>query len=97
MDTSRGVYTVSAQNPGSDVVAETAAALAATSIVFHHSDPSYSNKLLQTAMNVFQLADDYRGSYSDSLHSAVCPFYCSYSGYNVIYHEIKAVQFFELL
>ncbi|KAI7736969.1 hypothetical protein M8C21_027245 [Ambrosia artemisiifolia] len=51
MDTPRNVYKVSAQNPGSDVAAETAAALAAASIVFQDSDPSYSNKLLQTAKN----------------------------------------------
>uniref|UniRef100_M1AWG1 Endoglucanase n=1 Tax=Solanum tuberosum TaxID=4113 RepID=M1AWG1_SOLTU len=31
---------------------------------------------------VFAFADKYRGSYSDSLSSVVCPFYCSYSGYN---------------
>ncbi|KAI3787543.1 hypothetical protein L1987_42088 [Smallanthus sonchifolius] len=82
MDTPRNVYKVSAQNPGSDVAVETAAALAAASIVYQDSDPSYSHKLLQTAKNVFDLADKYRGSYSDSLSSVVCPFYCSYSGYN---------------
>lgn len=52
MDTPRNVYKVSAQNPGSDVAAETAAALAAASIVFKDSDPSYSTKLLHTAMKV---------------------------------------------
>lgn len=52
MDTPRNVYKVSKQNPGSDVAAETAAALAAASIVFKDSDPSYSTKLLQTAMKV---------------------------------------------
>lgn len=52
MDTPRNVYKVSPQNPGSDVAAETAAALAAASIVFKTSDPSYSTKLLQTAMKV---------------------------------------------
>ncbi|WJZ82107.1 hypothetical protein VitviT2T_001897 [Vitis vinifera] len=82
MDTPRNVYKVSKQNPGSDVAAETAAALAAASIVFKDSDPSYSTKLLQTAMKVFDFADSYRGSYSDSLSSVVCPFYCSYSGYH---------------
>ncbi|OMP02813.1 Glycoside hydrolase, family 9 [Corchorus olitorius] len=81
MDTPRNVYKVSTQNPGSDVAAETAAALAAASIVFKESDPSYSAKLLQTAKKVFEFADKYRGSYSDSLNSVVCPFYCSYSGY----------------
>ncbi|KAG4920261.1 hypothetical protein AAZX31_18G030500 [Glycine max] len=82
MDTPRNVYKVSATNPGSDVAAETAAALAASSIVFRDSDPSYSSKLLQAAIKVFNFADRYRGSYSDSLNSVVCPFYCSYSGYH---------------
>ncbi|CAL1373705.1 unnamed protein product [Linum trigynum] len=82
MDTPRTVYKVTAQNPGSDVAAETAAALAAASIVFRDSDPHYSSKLLGTAMKVFSFADRYRGSYSESLSSAVCPFYCSYSGYH---------------
>ncbi|CAI9093366.1 OLC1v1028852C1 [Oldenlandia corymbosa var. corymbosa] len=81
MDTPRNVYKVTPQNPGSDVAAETAAALAAGSIVFRDSDPSYSTKLLHTAKQVFNFADRHRGSYSDSLNSVVCPFYCSYSGY----------------
>ncbi|KAL5719029.1 cellulase [Ranunculus cassubicifolius] len=82
MDTARNIYKVSTQNPGSDIAAETAAALAAASIVFKDSDPSYSSKLFQTATKVFDFADKYRGSYSDSLGSVVCPFYCSYSGYH---------------
>jgi hypothetical protein len=32
---------------------------------------------------VFTFADRYRGRYSDGLGGVVCPFYCSYSGYNV--------------
>lgn len=52
MDTPRNVYKVSDQNPGSDVAAETAAALAASSLVFTDSDPTYSSKLLQAAINV---------------------------------------------
>ena len=52
MDTPRNVYKVTSQNPGSDVAAETAAALAAASIVFKDSDPHYSTKLLHTAMEV---------------------------------------------
>ncbi|GAB2274229.1 Esterase/lipase/thioesterase [Dionaea muscipula] len=82
MDTPRNIYKVSAQNPGSDVAGETAAALAAASMVFKDSDPSYSTRLLHTAMRMFYFADTYRGSYSDSLNSVVCPFYCSYSGYH---------------
>ena len=56
MDTPRNVYKVSAQSPGSDVAAETAAALAASSLVFKDSDPSYSSKLLQTAIKVIKMS-----------------------------------------
>lgn len=83
MDTVRTVYFVSSTNPGSDVAAETAAALAAASLVFRKVDPVYSKLLLKTAKNVFTFAVQYKGSYSDSLGPAVCPFYCSYSGYQV--------------
>ncbi|XAR62834.1 Cellulase [Bertholletia excelsa] len=81
MDTARSVFSVSPSNPGSDVAGETAAALAAASIVFRRLDPKYSSLLLRTARNVMQFAIQFRGSYSDSLGSVVCPFYCSYSGY----------------
>lgn len=81
MDTVRSVYSVSPSNPGSDVAGETAAALAAASLVFRVADPKYSKLLLKTAKQVMQFAIQYRGSYSDSLGGAVCPFYCSYSGY----------------
>ena len=83
MDTVRTVYWVSPQNPGSDVAAETAAALAAASIVFRRVDPTYSKILLRNAQKVYQFALKYQGSYSSSLGSAVCPFYCSYSGFKV--------------
>uniref|UniRef100_A0A453KJ82 cellulase n=1 Tax=Aegilops tauschii subsp. strangulata TaxID=200361 RepID=A0A453KJ82_AEGTS len=81
MDTPRAAYKVTPQSPGSDVAGETAAALAAASLVFRSRDPAYSSKLLRAARQVFDFADRYRGSYSDSLSSVVCPFYCSYSGY----------------
>ena len=86
MDTARTVYSVSASKPGSDVAGETAAALAAASMVFQKVDPKYSRLLLATAKKVMQFAMQYRGAYSDSLGSAVCPFYCSYSGYKVCFH-----------
>ncbi|KAK4337841.1 hypothetical protein RND71_042328 [Anisodus tanguticus] len=81
MGTVRSVYYVSPSNPGSDVAGEMAAALAAASLVFRSVDPVYSKKLLGNAVKVFSFAVQYRGSYSDSLGSAACPFYCSYSGY----------------
>ncbi|GJN00120.1 hypothetical protein PR202_ga17283 [Eleusine coracana subsp. coracana] len=81
MDTPRTVYKVDRDHPGSDVAAETAAALAAGSIVFREADPAYSQRLLDRAVEVFEFADKYRGPYSSSLHSAVCPCYCDFSGY----------------
>ncbi|KAK2364702.1 endoglucanase [Trifolium repens] len=81
MDTPRNVYKIDRNNPGSDVAAETAAALASASVVFKKIDPVYSKTLLTRAIKVFQFADKYRGPYSNSLKPIVCPFYCSYSGY----------------
>uniref|UniRef100_A0A803LHE0 Endoglucanase n=2 Tax=Chenopodium quinoa TaxID=63459 RepID=A0A803LHE0_CHEQI len=81
MDTPRTVYSVSPSNPGSDVAGETAAALAAASIVLRSTDRRYAAMLLTTAKKVMEFALKYRGTYSDSLGSAACPFYCSYSGY----------------
>ncbi|KAF9622184.1 hypothetical protein IFM89_030042 [Coptis chinensis] len=81
MDTPRSVFKIDKNNPGSDVAAETAAALAAASLVFRRTDPSYSKLLSRRAISVFGFADKYRGAYSNGLKSYVCPFYCSYSGY----------------
>uniref|UniRef100_N1QSE2 cellulase n=1 Tax=Aegilops tauschii TaxID=37682 RepID=N1QSE2_AEGTA len=81
MDTPRTVYKVDPSTPGSDVAAETAAALAAASLVFRKSDPAYSSRLVARAKRVFEFADKHRGVYSAKLSSYVCPYYCSYSGY----------------
>ncbi|XP_059655367.1 endoglucanase 8-like [Cornus florida] len=81
MDTLRSVYKIDRAHPGSDVAGETAAALAAGSIVFRSRDPAYSRLLLDRAVKVFEFADTHRGAYSSSLHSAVCPFYCDVNGY----------------
>ncbi|PON41980.1 Glycoside hydrolase [Parasponia andersonii] len=81
MDTLRTAYKIDRAHPGSDVAGETAAALAAASIVFRSRDPAYSRLLLNRAVRVFEFADRHRGAYSSSLHSAVCPFYCDVNGY----------------
>lgn len=52
MDTPRTVHQINASSPGTEVAAETAAALAAASIVFKDDDAVYSEKLLDTAMTV---------------------------------------------
>ncbi|KAH9794633.1 Endoglucanase 8 [Citrus sinensis] len=81
MDTLRTAYKIDVSHPGSDVAGETAAALAAASIVFRSRDPRYSRLLLSRAIEVFEFADRHRGAYSSSLHHVVCPFYCDVNGY----------------
>jgi Glycosyl hydrolase family 9 len=53
MTTSRHAYRIDTENPGSEVAAETAAAMAAASIVFKESDPHYSQLLLRHAEQVY--------------------------------------------
>ncbi|KAM7521452.1 hypothetical protein LguiA_011354 [Lonicera macranthoides] len=81
MDTPRTVIKIDKNTPGTEVAAETAAALAAASLVFRKTDPTYSKLLVKRAISVFEFADKYRGAYSNSLKRFVCPFYCDYSGF----------------
>lgn len=80
MQMPRPAYKIDAQNPGSDLAAETAAAMAATSLVFQADDPAYSAELLAHAIQLYDFADDHRGVYSDSITDAA-GFYKSFSGY----------------
>ena len=80
MQMSRPAYRIDAQNPGSDLAAETAAAMASASLVFEVLDPAYSAKLLAHAIQLYEFADTYRGVYSDSITDAA-GYYNSYSGY----------------
>jgi hypothetical protein len=52
MTTPRRAYKVDENNPGSDVAGETAAALAAASIVFRKTNPHYAGLLLHHAQQV---------------------------------------------
>ncbi|RZC76485.1 hypothetical protein C5167_000607 [Papaver somniferum] len=81
MDTDRMAYAINTTRPGSEVSAEMAAALAASSIVFKSSDPGYSKTLLDRATQVFNFANTYQGNYNDCLKPFVCPFYCDWSGF----------------
>ncbi|KAK6250453.1 Glycoside hydrolase family 9 - like 8 [Theobroma cacao] len=81
MDTPRTSYVVNQTHPGSEVSAETAAALAASSLVFESADKKYSIVLVNRAKQVFDFADMFRGNYKDSVGQGVCPFYCDYDGY----------------
>jgi hypothetical protein len=53
-----------------DLAAETAAALAAASIVFKNVSSTYSNTLIRHAKQLFNFAKNYRGKYSDSITDA---------------------------
>jgi Glycosyl hydrolase family 9/FG-GAP-like repeat len=70
----RPSFKIDAAHPGSDLAAESAAALAAASILFRPTDASYANELLQHAKQLYDFADDSdpndsgpkkRGKYSD--------------------------------
>ena len=55
MTTDRGAYKIDPSNPGSDLAGETAAAMAAASIVLCRSNRAYSSELLRHAYQVFYL------------------------------------------
>ncbi|XP_075091321.1 endoglucanase 2-like [Nicotiana tabacum] len=63
----RPLTQVNATYPGTDVAAETAAAMAAASLVFKSIDSVYSENLLKHAQQLFKFADTYRGLYSISI------------------------------
>ncbi|KAG6515983.1 hypothetical protein ZIOFF_026429 [Zingiber officinale] len=67
MTDNRPVTQVNKSAPGSDVAAETAAAMAAASLVFKSTDSRYSDVLLRHAEKLFTFADNYRGIYSNSI------------------------------
>jgi endoglucanase len=77
MKTPRTVLKIDENTPGTVIAAETAAAMAASSIVFREKDRVYSRRLLNKAKLLFELARTHKGSFDGE-----CPFYCSYSGYN---------------
>ncbi|OAY66155.1 Endoglucanase 11 [Ananas comosus] len=80
MTTSRQAFKIDEENPGSDLAGETAAAMAAASIVFKKSNPHYSHLLLHHALQLFQFGDKYRGKYDRSVEAARS-YYASVSGY----------------
>ncbi|EYU36779.1 hypothetical protein ABFS82_14G299100 [Erythranthe guttata] len=63
----RPLTQVNTSSPGTEVAAETAAALASASLVFRTTDSAYSGSLLKHAKQLFTFADKYRGSYSVSI------------------------------
>ncbi|KDP30800.1 hypothetical protein JCGZ_13743 [Jatropha curcas] len=80
MTTSRHAYKIDENNPGSDLAGETAAAMAAASLVFRKTNPHYAHLLLHHAQQLFEFGDKHRGKYDQSI-KAVKSYYASVSGY----------------
>jgi hypothetical protein len=80
MTMERPAYKIDRQNPGSDLAGEAAASLAAASIVFRGVDEAYADTLLQNAQQLYDFADQYRGTYTDAIPDAG-QFYNSFSGF----------------
>ncbi|RAL51638.1 hypothetical protein DM860_010356 [Cuscuta australis] len=80
MDTPRDAFKIDESQPGSDVAAETAAALAAASMLFKSTDPSYSQTLISHALSLFEFADKHREVYLSAIQPQDRIFYKS-SGY----------------
>ncbi|KAK6912880.1 Glycoside hydrolase family 9 [Dillenia turbinata] len=76
-ESERTVLKIDEHTPGTEIAAETAAAMAASSIAFRRVDRAYSRRLLNKAKLLFEFAKNHKGTYDGE-----CPFYCSFSGYN---------------
>lgn len=61
---------IDAKNPGSDLAADSAAALASAALVFQSTRPSYARRLIRNAKQLYTFAKQYRGRYSDSIAEA---------------------------
>ncbi|HEX6290783.1 MAG TPA: glycoside hydrolase family 9 protein [Herpetosiphonaceae bacterium] len=81
MQMARPSYKIDASCPGSDLAGETAAAMAASSMVFRSTDAAYADTLLSHARQLYSFADTYRGKYSSCITDAAS-YYNSWSGYN---------------
>ncbi|KAJ3672412.1 hypothetical protein LUZ60_007133 [Juncus effusus] len=79
MTEKRPLLLINQTNPGSDVAGETAAALAAASLVFKSSDPTYSTTLLSHSKQLFAFADNYTGIFSETF--PYLQFYYNSTGY----------------
>ena len=66
----RPSFKIDQSKAGSDLAAETAAAMAATAIVFKDSDSAYANTLIGHAEDLFAFADNFRGTYHDAIPNA---------------------------
>lgn len=76
----RPAYKIDASCGGADLAGETAAAMAASSIVFRPTDPTYADTLVRHARQLYTFADTVRKAYHECITDAT-NFYKSWSGY----------------
>jgi len=77
----RPSFTIDSSRPGSDLAGETAAALAASSLIYRNmGDEALADEALSHARELFDFANNYREVYSNSIPEAA-GFYNSWSGY----------------
>lgn len=81
MPMARPAYQINSGCGGTELAAETAAAMAASSIVFRPTDPTYANTLVGHARQLYTFADSVRRSYHECITDAA-NFYRSFSGFN---------------
>ncbi|KAG8956488.1 hypothetical protein FRC00_004867, partial [Tulasnella sp. 408] len=62
----QGISYINSTNPSSEILGESAAALAAASVIFKDSDPDYSAKLVDHAKDLYNRATTHLGSYQQS-------------------------------
>ncbi len=74
----RPSYKVTKDNPGSAVVGEAAASLAACAVVFAEEDSAYAKKCLEHAKSLYAFAEETK---SDAGYTAANGFYNSWSGF----------------
>ena len=82
MTMDRPAFTLTRDAPGTELAAETAAALAASSIWYRKNGDEFSaEKCLDHAKTLYAFGDEYRGKYTDAITNAA-GFYQSWSGFH---------------
>jgi len=77
----RPAYLVDCDHPGTEVVGETAAAMAAGYLVFKDIDPAYADELILHSRQLYDLGKRCPGSYIKDGGVDAVTFYDSFSGY----------------
>ncbi|XP_042220403.1 endoglucanase E-4-like [Homarus americanus] len=80
MTMDRPSFKIDEPHAGTELAAETAAALAGASMVFNESDPTYAATMLNVAKELYDFADNFRETYDNSIPDAK-DYYHSWSGY----------------